>query len=206
MPGGIDPTRRSSSTPSSGVVRPMFRSLAIAASGLSAQRQRIETIAQNIANMDVTRGPDGGPYKRRDVVLETATAKSALYPGTEPSRAPITRGGSAGGGISGIGGDTVPMSDGPRAIEVPVLETSGRGEDAGGEYGVRIAGIAEDHGEGRDVYDPGHPDADANGIVRYPNVDKTMETVRLMEARRIYEANASVFQTVKSMLRASLDI
>lgn len=68
MPDGIGPSRRASLQPMQGqpVVRPMFRSLGIAASGLSAQRQRMETIAQNIANADVTRGPDGGPYKRRE--------------------------------------------------------------------------------------------------------------------------------------------
>jgi flagellar basal-body rod protein FlgC len=77
---------------------------------------------------------------------------------------------------------------------------------AGGQYGVRVAGIAEDQGEGRLAYEPGHPDADANGYVRYPDVDSTQELVKLLDAKRIYEANAAVFQTAKSILRASLDI
>lgn len=72
--------------------------------------------------------------------------------------------------------------------------------------GVRVASIGEDASEGPMVYDPGHPDADANGYVRYPNVRITDEMVDLMEARRVYEANASVFQAAKQLLRRALDI
>ena len=54
--------------------------------------------------------------------------------------------------------------------------------------------------------DPGHPDADADGFVAYPNVDVNTELVDMMVARRVFEANASVFQAAKAMLRRSLDI
>ena len=56
------------------------------------------------------------------------------------------------------------------------------------------------------MYEPAHPDADENGYVRYPDIDTTQELVNLLDAKRIYEANASVFQMAKSMLRAALDI
>ncbi len=188
--------------PGQQTVRPMFRSMGIAASGLSAQRQRMETIAQNIANADVTRGPDGGPYRRRELVLEAATSQNALFP-TAPNPAAM---GSGNGVVSGAPA----MSDFRRGIEVPVLPTTGgvNGMTMGpnGQYGVRVAGVAEDQGEGRLAYEPGHPDADANGYVRYPDVNTTQELVKLMDAKRIYEANAAVFQTAKSMLRAALDI
>jgi flagellar basal-body rod protein FlgC len=206
MPGGIDPTRRAALLPIPGeqVVRPMFRTLGIAASGLSAQRQRMETIAQNIANADVTRGPDGGPYKRRDVVMETATSQNALYANIASN---VASGIGAGGmNVTGTGGSDVASGDTRRAIEVPVLPMSGIGAGQNGEYGVRIGGISVDQGEGRDVYEPTHPDANADGYVRYPNIDTTQELASLMDAKRIYEANAAVFQTTKSMLRASLDI
>ena len=59
---------------------------------------------------------------------------------------------------------------------------------------------------GRMVYDPGHPDANADGFVEYPNVDVEVEMVDLMLARRVHEANVSVFHAAKVMLRRALDI
>jgi flagellar basal-body rod protein FlgC len=54
----------------------LFSVLSISASGMAAQRSRAEVIAENLANADTTRTPDGGPYRRRDVVLETQSAES----------------------------------------------------------------------------------------------------------------------------------
>jgi len=68
------------------------------------------------------------------------------------------------------------------------------------------AEILQDESPGRLVYDPGHPDADASGFVEYPNVDPETELVNLMIVRRAYEANASVFQAAKAMLRRALEI
>jgi flagellar basal-body rod protein FlgC len=202
----IDPVRRPALLPIPGQspVRPMFKTLGIAGSGLAAQRQRMETIAQNIANADVTRGGDGQPYKRRDVVMEAATPQNAVY-GDNGAGVGV----ASGNGVFGTNAFAVPgqSEDGVKPIEVPVLSYSAAtaGPNAG-EYGVRVAGIAEDQGEGRLVYEPGHPDANASGYVRYPDIDTTQELVKLMDAKRIYEANAAVFQTTKSILRASLDI
>ena len=52
----------------------MFHVMDISASGLVAQRIRMNTIAMNIANVDTVAGPDGGPYKRRSVIFETGMA------------------------------------------------------------------------------------------------------------------------------------
>lgn len=75
-----------------------------------------------------------------------------------------------------------------------------------GTTGGVIAQQVEDPSPGRLVYDPGHPDADRSGYVRMPNVDVATEMVDLMVARRMHEANASVFQAAKGMLRRALDI
>lgn len=72
--------------------------------------------------------------------------------------------------------------------------------------GVRAVAIEEDPSDGPLIYNPGHPDADTNGYVRMPNVRVTDELVELMEAKRIYEANATVFQAARQMLRRALDI
>ncbi len=66
--------------------------------------------------------------------------------------------------------------------------------------------VATDPQPGRLVYDPGHPDANADGFVEYPNVDVSNELVDLMIARRVHEANATVFQAAKSMLKRALEI
>lgn len=50
----------------------LFSVLNVSASGMSAQRMRAEVVVQNLANADTTRTPEGGPYRRRDVVFESA--------------------------------------------------------------------------------------------------------------------------------------
>lgn len=78
-----------------------------------------------------------------------------------------------------------------------------RRDEATGE--VTIDRVA-DAGEGKLVYDPGHPDADEQGYVRHPNVDMATEMVDLVMARRLHEANATAFQAAKAMLRRALEI
>ena len=153
----------------------MFRSLRIAASGLTAQRQRLETIATNLANAETTRGADGTPYRRRVVDLQA----QAFAPG---------------------------MTTAPTVETLFAMATPEGAASMDAAHGVDVSAIVEDASEGPLVYDPGHPDADANGYVRYPNVDTTQEMVDLLDARRIYEANATVFQSAKAMLRRAIDI
>src|SRR3954470_17682078 len=68
--------------------RPMFSALAIASSGLSAQRVRMDVIAQNLANAETVRTPEGGPYHRHVVTLEATepgTISSATNTGLTPA-------------------------------------------------------------------------------------------------------------------------
>lgn len=62
----------------------------ISASGMTAERLRMEVVANNIANASVTRTPEGGPYRRKDVVFETALNPAA--PGHGPAGAHETSG------------------------------------------------------------------------------------------------------------------
>ncbi len=55
----------------------IFKSLKVSASGLSAQRKWMDTIASNLANAKATRTPEGGPYKRRDPVFMTESVDEA---------------------------------------------------------------------------------------------------------------------------------
>lgn len=76
----------------------------------------------------------------------------------------------------------------------------------GGTDGEPSTDISKDTSVGRLVYDPGHPDANEEGFVRFPNVDVQTEIVDLMIVRRLYEANATVFQAAKQMLKRALEI
>jgi flagellar basal-body rod protein FlgC len=69
-----------------------------------------------------------------------------------------------------------------------------------------IASIVADGGPGRKVYSPGHPDADPEGFVTFPNVNPVHEVVNLMSASRSYEANATAIETLKTMAQRGLDI
>jgi flagellar basal-body rod protein FlgC len=55
-------------------------------------------------------------------------------------------------------------------------------------------------------FDPGHPDADANGYVKLPEVDPLEETVNMISAARSFEANATAFNTAKELVRATLKL
>jgi flagellar basal-body rod protein FlgC len=72
--------------------------------------------------------------------------------------------------------------------------------------GVKVAAITEDATPGNRVYDPGHPDADANGYVTMPNVDTVTEMVDLMSEQRSYEANVTAMTSAKTMFTKTLDI
>jgi len=176
--------------------RPMFSSLAIASSGLSAQRARMEVIAQNLANVETTHTAQGGPYHRRVVNLEAIGPQTNDGPGTAtstPAAAGITNGSS-----------TATVTTGAPTVSVMPIAQSIDGADRTG--GVQVASITEDPSDGPMVYDPGHPDADKNGYVKMPNINMTDELMDLMNARRIYDANATVFQVARAMLHKAIDI
>lgn len=72
--------------------------------------------------------------------------------------------------------------------------------------GVRVAQITTDTEAGPRVYDPTHPDADANGYVNYPNVDIVVEMTNMLSATRSYEANLASIEAVKRMALKALEI
>ena len=154
--------------------------LRIGASALNAQRLRMDIIANNVANAETTRTEDGGPYQRQDVVFSTRdNAESGFLP--ELVRAAHARHGeSQGVGRAGL----------DRQLE-----------------GVRVADVLTDTTtEGPRVYDPTHPDADAEGFVQYPNVNIVTEMTNLLSATRSYEAAMQVVEAAKRMALRALEI
>jgi flagellar basal-body rod protein FlgC len=144
----------------------MFDGLEVSATGLTAQRLRMDVTAENLANAQTTRGTDGQPYRRKEVVLQE-----------------VPQGGFGASLAAAMGG---------------------QGSAAPG--GVQVAGIQEDQTAGKLIYDPGHPDADARGYVRMPNVDTVAEMVDLISASRAYEANVTAMQASKQMFTKTLDL
>lgn len=71
---------------------------------------------------------------------------------------------------------------------------------------VQLGKLTLDSSDFEQRYEPGHPAADANGYVRYPNVDSLIETMDMREAQRTYEANLNVVTVTRQMLGATLDI
>lgn len=72
--------------------------------------------------------------------------------------------------------------------------------------GVMVSEITKDKGDPMLVYEPGNPDANANGYVALPNINVVEEMVDMMAASRAYEANVSVFNASKGMFTRTLDI
>ncbi|MEW6447602.1 MAG: flagellar basal body rod protein FlgC [Bacillota bacterium] len=72
--------------------------------------------------------------------------------------------------------------------------------------GVSVTAILRDEGPPRLVYEPGHPDADENGFVRYPNINMANEMVDMIGASRAYEANATVIEAAKDLAEKALEI
>jgi flagellar basal-body rod protein FlgC len=137
-----------------------FSSMEISASGLSAQRLRMDLISNNIANANTTRTAEGGPYKRLQTVFMAKTD-----------------------GLS----DDLSISVGkPMGVETPQ--------------------VVADAEPAKLVYDPGHPDANAQGYVAMPNVNMVQEMADMISATRAYEANVTAMNSAKSMAMKALEI
>jgi flagellar basal-body rod protein FlgC len=77
--------------------------------------------------------------------------------------------------------------------------------DGRGGAGVHVQGVVEDtQSRPRLVRDPGHPDANADGLVAYPNVDLSTEMINAIVAVRAYEANVTAAEATKSIIASSV--
>jgi flagellar basal-body rod protein FlgC len=140
----------------------VFKTMDVVGSALSAERARLNAISSNVANANTVRGADGGPYKRKDVVLESVPLQNEF-------------------------GEIV---DGKMNTNVE----------------VRVADVVEDQSGGRPVYNPDHPDANAEGYVMMPNVNPVEEMANMISADRSFQTNVNVFQTTKQMALKALEI
>ncbi len=169
----------------------IFRALEASGSALTAERLRLEIVANNIANLNTTRTPEGGPYRRQMPVYQPREAAAPVPPF---AAALLHAGGMNGQAWAGYAGPAGPWPFGAGLFE------------AGAGRGVRVVAIAQDQSPPKLQYDPTHPDADADGYVALPNVDLVTEMVDLISATRAYEANVTAINAAKAMASRALDI
>jgi flagellar basal-body rod protein FlgC len=124
------------------------------ASGLDAQRARMEVAISNMANAESTHGQ---PYRRREVVLESQPFESAFDP--------------SGNAVAG----------------------------------VRVGAVLESQSF-QLRHEPGHPDADADGNVRVPDVDVPEEMVDMVTAARAYQANLTAIGLIRDTIQRALEL
>jgi flagellar basal-body rod protein FlgC len=137
--------------------------LDMGASALSAERTHINIISMNLANAKTTRTPEGGPYRRRSVVLES-----------------------------------IPVDESFKKQMQSALGKELRG--------VHVHSVAIDQRPSKLVYEPGHPDANDDGYVAYPDINVVEEMAALMTAQRGYEANVTTVESIKQMYNKALEI
>ena len=129
------------------------KSMAVAASGMRTQTDRMKVIAENIANANSTSPtPGGDPYRRKIPTFH---------------------------------------SEMDRALDANV---------------VSLGRVRTDPSSFRMKLEPGNPAADANGYVRYPNVNPLIEMTDMRDAQRSYEANLNVITATRRMIQRTLSI
>ena len=142
----------------------LFGVLDINASALTAERERAEVVASNMANAETTSTPGGGPYQKQFVVFGTRR------PGLGQFAQTLTRFGDL------------------------------------HARGVTVERVVADQSPPVRRYEPGHPDADADGYVSFPNINPAEEMVNLMGAAQAYQLNVSAVQATKAMIAETLQI
>ena len=92
------------------------------------------------------------------------------------------------------------------AFQARYIVAQANDSQGGDSGGVHVAGAAYGSTEGRLVYEPDHPLADAEGYVRYPDIDMASQMTQLIMAQRGYQANAAVVDRAKELYSTALAI
>lgn len=131
----------------------------ISRTGLDVEWQRLQVIAQNLANANTSRTAGGGLYR--------------------PMR----------------------LLSGPRVGFGALL-----GNAASATHGVEVKGVEPIAGGVRRVHEPGHPDADAEGYVTYPDIDQAEEMTLMIKTSRAYEANLTAMSIAQQMYTRAAEL
>ena len=102
--------------------------------------------------------------------------------------------------------DSVPSTPGADPYRRKVVTFKTELDRTLGARVVELGRVATDKSDFRLKYEPGNPSADANGNVKYPNVNSLVEMTDMREAQRSYEANINVIGATRRMIQRTLDI
>lgn len=125
---------------------------------MAAERTRLDVVSENIANAETTKGPDGKPYQRQQVVFET------------------------------------------------ILKAQQAADGGAQLQSVQVARVQNDPRPPRMIYNPSHPDANADGMVAMPDINIHEEMVDMITSSRAYEANLAVVKNARAMAMQDLSI
>ena len=155
----------------------LFQSFDICASGMTAQRFRMDVISENLANINTTRTAETGePYTKKLVQFQEKRLNPNYYKQKDL--------------------EVTSFAD---HLDSYLRSYHGNG--------VRVRKVYNDHETDYVVdYDPSHPDADENGYVTYPNVNTVTEMTNLVDASRSYQANVTAFNSMKQIATQGISI
>ena len=145
-------------------IKSLFTTMDISAQGLSVQRTKMNTIAENIANAETTRTENGDPYRRKIVQLKSGDKEHKFSDYYKPNN--------------------IKMEE-TQNTHMPDQKFRYLDEDL--PVGVHVSDIIKDPSAFKMIYDPAHPDANEKGYVAMPNVNIVQEMVEMISASRSYE-------------------
>jgi flagellar basal-body rod protein FlgC len=161
----------------------------VAASGMAAQRVKMDSISSNIANINTTRKQDGtvGPYIKKNISFK-AIYDEKLSQGASNFSSNST---------------AAEFNSNTGALKFNAGVSMNQGKMSNG---VAVAGIEDAKDAVKTIYDPSHPDADADGFVKLPNINLVEEMVGMVTASKAYEANAIAAENAKNMINSAMRI
>lgn len=161
----------------------IINAIGISSQGLSIQRAKLDATAQNLANVETTQTKEGGPYRRKQVVVREDTFRDSFASALKRNDTPLTR--THRGHIKGQ------VKTYTNSVELSSAE------------GNEVEAPKDSY---RLVFDPSHPDANEEGYVKMPDIEVINEMVDMMSASRAYEANTVAISSAKQMAKDALDI
>jgi len=161
----------------------IFSSFDVSATGLTVQRQKMDVVAENLANAETTKTSKGGPYRRKRVVVAEDQRKTSFRNEIARAKSHLAR-------------------TNPKHISGGHITTS-QTDNLSDVKGSTVEAPSADY---RLVYDPSHPQADADGFVKMPDIDVVTEMVDMLASSRSYEANTMAISAAKEMAMKALEI